>query len=110
MFHRVASITGLGSLVVASAIVPLPALAAIPYPISPSWQSTPNGYVSTGGGFADINRDGWPDFVAANGNDISRQHLTVYLNAGNGTFPRQLEPAVGGHRVQRAPGPGRRER
>ena len=64
-----------------------PALATIPYPTTPTWQSTPNGYVSTGGGFADINRDGWPDFVAANGNDISRQKLTVYLNNGNGTFP-----------------------
>ncbi|MFN8547068.1 MAG: T9SS type A sorting domain-containing protein [Candidatus Eisenbacteria bacterium] len=64
-----------------------PALATIPYPTTPTWQSTPNGYVSTGGGFADINRDGWPDMVVANGNDIERQHLTVYLNNGNGTFP-----------------------
>jgi hypothetical protein len=43
--------------------------------------------VSTGGAFADINKDGWLDFVVANGNDISIQKLVVYYNNGNGTFP-----------------------
>ena len=42
---------------------------------------------STGGAFADINKDGWLDFVVANGNDISIQKLVVYYNNGNGTFP-----------------------
>jgi hypothetical protein len=59
----------------------------VPFPQSPNWISTDISSVSTGGAFADINKDGWLDFVVANGNDISRQRLVVYYNNGNGTFP-----------------------
>jgi hypothetical protein len=59
----------------------------IPYNTTPDWQSTPNGHIATGLGLADINGDGWKDLVAANGNDILRQHLVVYYNNGDGTFP-----------------------
>ncbi|NWG28716.1 MAG: T9SS type A sorting domain-containing protein [Ignavibacteriaceae bacterium] len=59
----------------------------VPFPQSPNWISTDVSSVSTGGAFADINKDGWLDFVVANGNDISRQKLVVYYNNGNGTFP-----------------------
>jgi len=54
---------------------------------NPDWISTDLTSVSTGGAFADINKDGWLDFVVANGNDISRQKVVVYYNNGDGTFP-----------------------
>ncbi|MDD5507681.1 MAG: FG-GAP-like repeat-containing protein [Bacteroidales bacterium] len=59
----------------------------IPYNLYPDWESTPQGHVATGLGVADINGDGWKDIIAANGNDIDRQHLVVYYNQGDGTFP-----------------------
>ncbi|MBK9098050.1 MAG: T9SS type A sorting domain-containing protein [bacterium] len=59
----------------------------VPFPQNPDWISTDILSVSTGGAFADINKDGWLDFVVANGNDISIQKLVVYYNNGNGTFP-----------------------
>ena len=59
----------------------------IPFSQNPDWISTDITSVSTGGAFADINRDGWLDFVVANGNDISRQKVVVYYNNGDGTFP-----------------------
>jgi hypothetical protein len=59
----------------------------VPFPQNPNWISTDVSSVSTGGAFADINQDGWLDFVVANGNDISRQKLVVYYNNGAGTFP-----------------------
>lgn len=58
----------------------------VPYPTAASWQSYPGG-VTTGGAFADVNQDGWLDFVVANGNDILRQRLEVYLNDGAGGYP-----------------------
>jgi len=64
-----------------------PFYTQVPFPQNPDWISTDITSVSTGGAFADINRDGWLDFVVANGNDISRQHLAVYYNNGDGTFP-----------------------
>jgi hypothetical protein len=54
---------------------------------NPDWISTDVSSVSTGGAFADIDQDGWLDFVVANGNDISRQRLVVYYNDGSGSFP-----------------------
>ena len=59
----------------------------IPYNQIPDWQSTSAGHIATGLGIADINNDGWKDLVVANGNDIQRQHLVVYYNQGDGTFP-----------------------
>ncbi|RJP35593.1 MAG: VCBS repeat-containing protein [Phycisphaerales bacterium] len=56
------------------------------YPSSPTWVSADQ-EVSTGGALVDLNRDGWPDFVVANGNDIYRQRLVVYYNRGRGEFP-----------------------
>ena len=59
----------------------------VPFNQTPNWISLDFSSVSTGGAFADINNDGWPDFVVANGNDISRQKVVVYYNNGDGTFP-----------------------
>lgn len=59
----------------------------IPYAVTPEWESTPNGHIATGLGLADIDGDGWKDLVVGNGNDIQRQHLVVYYNNGDGTFP-----------------------
>ncbi|MFP4470289.1 MAG: FG-GAP repeat domain-containing protein, partial [Bacteroidales bacterium] len=58
-----------------------------PYNMVPDWESAPNSHVATGLALADINGDGWKDLIAANGNDIYRQHLVVYYNNGDGTFP-----------------------
>jgi len=43
--------------------------------------------VTTGGAFADLDRDGWLDLVVANGNDILRQKVEVYTNDGAGNYP-----------------------
>jgi hypothetical protein len=59
----------------------------VPFDQNPNWISTDVASVSTGGAFADIDQDGWLDFVVANGNDISIQKLVVYYNDGTGTFP-----------------------
>jgi len=63
-----------------------PVSAQIPYGTSPAWASSDT-QVSTGAALADIDRDGWPDLVVANGNDIYRQRVAVYYNQGDGTFP-----------------------
>ena len=59
----------------------------VPFLQNPDWTSTDVSSVSTGGAFADIDNDGWLDFVVANGNDIHRQKVVVYYNNGDGTFP-----------------------
>jgi hypothetical protein len=59
----------------------------VPYNLTPSWISTDITSRSTGGMFADINQDGWLDYVVANGNDMARQRVAVYYNTGTGTFP-----------------------
>jgi hypothetical protein len=60
-------------------LMPQPALATIPLPDAPSWSSSDNDY-STGGAFADVNGDGWIDFLTSNGNDMNMDHNGVYVN------------------------------
>lgn len=63
------------------------ASASIPLPTSPSWESQAQGRYGTGLGTGDFNGDGWVDLVVANGNDMARQRVGVYLNQGGGIFP-----------------------
>jgi hypothetical protein len=60
--------------------------ATIPLPASPDWETTDGGRVGTGLSIADLNGDGWVDFVVANGNDMARQPVTVWRNRGDGTY------------------------
>jgi hypothetical protein len=53
---------------------------------TPDWISADT-QVSTGGALVDLDRDGWLDFVVSNGNDMAQQHVAVYYNRGDGTFP-----------------------
>ncbi len=59
----------------------------IPFETTPDWESAAQGRISTGLGLADINQDGYKDIIVADGNDINIQHLVVYYNNGDGTFP-----------------------
>ncbi len=52
----------------------------------PDWTSFDT-QVGTGAALVDIDLDGWVDLVVANGNDMAQQHLAVYYNRGDGTFP-----------------------
>ncbi len=61
--------------------------AQVPFATTPNWISTDLPNHSTGAAWADINRDGWPDLVIANGNDMGRERVVVYYNAGTGTLP-----------------------
>lgn len=62
------------------------AAAQVPYALTPTWISTYPGDYATGAGWADINRDGWEDLVTANGNDMARQRVVVYLS-NRGVIP-----------------------
>ena len=83
-----------------AALIPLPTLAAIPLPGAPSWTSNDNDY-STGGAFADINDDGWIDFLTSNGNDMNTNFNGVYLNSlgtlGVNAAWRSLDAGYFGH-------------
>lgn len=57
------------------------ARAQLPYGFSPDWRSADRNY-ATGGQFADIDRDGWLDWVVSNGNDMRRERVAVYYNRG----------------------------
>jgi len=59
----------------------------VPFNLSPEWISSDISSRSTGGAFADIDQDGWLDFVVANGNDMARQKVVVYYNDGAGNYP-----------------------
>ncbi|MEO0245388.1 MAG: VCBS repeat-containing protein [candidate division WOR-3 bacterium] len=54
-------------------------LSLIPYGNSPSWEGC-SGYYSTGGGFADINKDSYLDFIVSNGNDMQREKNAIHFN------------------------------
>jgi hypothetical protein len=73
-------------LLVVLACAPVLFAGSLPYDSTPNWVSSDT-EVSTGAALTDLNRDGWPDLVVANGNDISRQRLVVYYNQQDGTFP-----------------------
>lgn len=68
--------------------------APLPYPDSPSFSTDPffpgqeGGDFGTGLALADINGDGYKDLVVSSGNDKALQHVTVYLNRQDGTFPK----------------------
>jgi hypothetical protein len=55
--------------------------ASIPLVNTPSWSSNSNDY-STGGGFWDIDTNGYIDFCMSNGNDMALDHNAVYFNHG----------------------------
>lgn len=65
----------------------------LPYPAEPSFATNPffpgqdGGDFGTGLALADINGDGYKDMVVSSGNDKALQHVAVYLNQQDGTFP-----------------------
>jgi len=78
--------TRIAALAAALVFLAVTAAAQVPYATTPSWTSTYPGDYATGAGWADINRDGWDDLVTANGNDMARQRVVVYLS-DRGTIP-----------------------
>ena len=64
----------------------LPLYAQAIYHTTPDWVSSDTLY-GTGAALADLDRDGWLDFVVGNGNDMRRERLAVYYNNGDGTLP-----------------------
>ncbi|MEW6249121.1 MAG: FG-GAP-like repeat-containing protein [Planctomycetota bacterium] len=69
-----------------AALLVAPGFAQAIFNPTSDWRST-DAQVSTGGALADLDRDGWLDFVVANGNDMRQQRLTVFYNRGDGTYP-----------------------
>jgi len=68
--------------------------ASLPYPTvrdfstNPFFKGQEGGDFGTGLGLADINGDGFKDMVVSSGNDKALQHVMVYLNRKDGTFPK----------------------
>lgn len=74
-------------LVLVFTVLYLNCFGLIPFDQLPTWQSSDTENYSTGAAWADINQNGLPDLVIANGNDMQRQHLVVYFNTGEGISP-----------------------
>jgi hypothetical protein len=79
-------VNAIGVSIIAALSLVCPTYAQLVYGPTPDWVSSDTP-VSTGGALVDLDRDGWLDFVVANGNDIYRQKLAVYYNNGDGTLP-----------------------
>lgn len=62
------------------------ALATVPYPSDPDWQSFETTAYGTGCDFADVDADGDLDLAVSNGNDIVQAPNYLYRNAA-GTLP-----------------------
>lgn len=58
------------------------AVADIPLSQSPSWSSVTSNDYSTGGGFWDIDTNGFIDFCVSNGNDMANNRNAIYFNQG----------------------------
>ena len=76
-------------------------LPQIVYNTTPDWISGDR-LRGTGGALVDLDRDGWVDFVVANGNDMARQPVAVYYNRRDGVFPStpdwlSADEALNGH-------------
>ena len=73
---------------------PAQSTAILPYATAPDFATNPFFPGQEGGDFgtdlalADINGDGYKDMVVSSGNDKALQHVMVYLNNGDGTFPQ----------------------
>ena len=67
---------------------------SLPYSTTPNFSTDPfflgqeGGDFGTGLALADINGDGFKDMVVSSGNDKALQHVTVYLNRQDGSFPQ----------------------
>lgn len=66
---------------------PLPYPAAYDFATNPFFPGQEGGDFGTGLALADINGDGYKDMVVSSGNDKALQHVAVYLNRTDGTFP-----------------------
>ncbi len=89
------------SLIVACCSCASGAVGQPAYNPTPDWTSSDHP-VSTGGALVDLDHDGWLDLVVANGNDMAQEHVAVYYNQGDGTYPswpdwQSIDNAYNGH-------------
>jgi len=77
--HRFSLATA--SALLAALVIAAEAGAIVPLVKPPAWRSTDSDY-STGAALIDLDGDGFLDLVTANGNDMARQPVRVYHNAG----------------------------
>lgn len=67
----------------------MPPASPLPYSRAPGWSSANEMAHSLGAALADIDGDGFVDLVVANGNDLEKHAVTVFLNDGHGRFPEE---------------------